>query len=329
MNARLPTILFACLCATSCDKAKHLADQAGTKVRDRIAARIGGGNATDPALGKLVDQTPDGVIFRKDLPFPKRVSVRTTRRQQWSGRLYQPSEIGQRAENLNGTRLTVTRLERSADEIRHTLEQAGFQIPSPDDPDSEGKTLADPLSAFTPANSTVTLLKDGNNWKGAPDGGFRAATIARELTPVMDPLLVENALAPRSLWFSPKKRFKTGDTLTVAGSSLPMLVPGKAVGSLDLKLESIGAVDGHPCGVFAVIGHYQRTAFPDFEGAFTDEDVTIQSGKLWLSLIHPIILREELDTIQTLKSGSRGAQNVRSQGTIKVSIKREWKALEG
>ncbi len=48
-----------------------------------------------------------------------------------------------------------------------------------------------------------------------------------------------------------------------------------------------GGVDGHPCAAFSVTGDYSRNQFPDFEGVFTDEEVTIESGKLWLSLIHP------------------------------------------
>ena len=84
-----------------------------------------------------------------------------------------------------------------------------------------------------------------------------------------------------------------GDQLAVSGDSLPMLVAGKGKGSLNLKLESFEAVAGHPCGVFSVSGTYSRKKFPDFEGNLTDEDVTIQSGKIWLSLIHPIVLKEE------------------------------------
>jgi hypothetical protein len=86
-------------------------------------------------------------------------------------------------------------------------------------------------------------------------------------------------------------------------------------------------VKGHPCGVFSVTGDFSRKQFPDFDGNFTDEDVTIQSGKIWLSLIYPIILKEELDTIQSFKSGGQGGLVGRGQGTVKVSVEREWKAL--
>ncbi len=58
--------------------------------------------------------------------------------------------------------------------------------------------------------------------------------------------------------------------------------------------------------MFSVTGDYSRKQFPDFEGNLTDEDVTIPSGKIWFSLLYPMILKEELATIQTFKSGGQG-----------------------
>ncbi|MDP3849765.1 MAG: hypothetical protein Q8Q59_04620 [Luteolibacter sp.] len=331
MNSRrrLLLILAYALTLVSCDKAKNFAEKASSAVKDRIASKTGAGDAskTDPALQKLVDQTPDGVSFRKDLPFPTHLEVRITRHQEWSGRFSQSSAIERHAEALKGTRTSVSKLERAGDQVRHTSEKTNFSIPSADDPDGAKQILSDPLSANAPSAQSHTFRKTGKSWLADPAGGFRNTTLAKELSPFFDGLLIENALAPRPLWFAAKKRFKPGDQLVVTGDSLPMLLAGKATGTLTLKLESFESVEGHPCGVFTVSGDYSRRQFPDFEGIFTDEDVTIQSGKLWLSLIHPIILREQLDTIQTLKSGNRGNQSSRGQGSIKVSVKRAWKPL--
>lgn len=330
MNTKPILLLSIALALVSCDKAKNLAEKASTAVKKQIASKTGGGDASevDPAFQKLVDQTAEGVIFRKDLPFPARLEVRTTRRQEWSGRFSLASAIEQRAETLKGIRTTISKLERAGNQVRHTLEKTDFSIPSPDDPEGAKKTLADPLSAIAPSSQAHTFLKSGTTWQADASGGFRSATLAEELSPVFDELLIDHALAPRPLWFAAKKRFKPGDQLVVAGDSLPMLLAGKVSGTLTLKLESIESVDGHPCGVFSVSGDFRRKQFPDFEGVFTDEDVTIQSGRLWLSLIHPVILREELDTIQTIKSGSRGGQTTRGQGAIKVSVTRQWKPLD-
>ncbi len=119
-----------------------------------------------------------------------------------------------------------------------------------------------------------------------------------------------------------------GAEIVLTGEALSMLVGGGATGTLNLKLESIGAVAGHPCGVFSVTGDYSRRQFPAFSGGFTDEDVTIQSGKVWLSLIHPLVLKWEMDTIQSFKTGEKGGQQLQAQGTSKVSTTLEWQAAE-
>jgi hypothetical protein len=316
--------------AASCDKAKEIAGQATSAVKERISEKVGAGTAPqiDPELQKLVDQTEEGVVFRKDLPFPTRLDVRVTRSQQWSGRIFRQSAIERTSESLEGTRLTTDTFQRDGDQVRHTIEETGFSLPATGDADEVKQTLADPFKTTTAERKSYTYLKQGGSWRADRADGFRAASLAKDLAPEFENLLVDHALAARPLWFSSKKRFKTGDRLTVTGRSLPMLVAGKATGSLELILESIDAVDGHPCAVFSVTGDYSRRQFPDFQGTFTDEDVTIQSGKLWLSLIHPLILREELDTIQTVKSGSKGEQNIRGQGAIKVAVTRSWKARE-
>jgi hypothetical protein len=330
-RSRLITVLLPLLSLTSCDKAKNLAEQATHAVKEQVAAHAGTSSSnevkSDPELAKLADQTAEGVVFRKDLPFPEQIEITTTRSQEWSGRFYQSSAIERRVETIKGTRHNTEKLERAGNQVRHTLEESGFTIPSPDDPEGAKKTLNDPLSSITPANTTQVFRKSGNTWTADPSGGFRSAALAKDLAPVLDQLLIENALAPRPLWFSAKKRFKPGDEVTVTNETLPMLVGGNASGTLKLKLESFDAVHGHPCAVFSVSGDYRRKDVPDFEGIFTDEDVTIQSGKLWLSILHPIILKEELDTIQTVSSGSRGGQKSKGQGSIKVSVERQWKSL--
>jgi hypothetical protein len=320
--------LAVSLALTSCDKAKDLANKATAAVKDGITSKTGGekGSIVDPELRKLVDQTPEGAVFRKDLPFPARLSVRTTARREMSVRLYQTSAIGKRAETVNGTRVTIFNLERADHEVRHTLEQSSFSVPSPDADDGAMQNITDPLEQLAPSAKPVTFRKSGATWKSDEKDGFRAAALSRQLTPFLDELLIENAIAPRPRWFA-GRRIKPGDKIPVTGDSLPMILAGNAKGSLTLTLESFEAVDGHPCGVFTITGDYSRKQFPDFDGNLTDEDVTIQSGKIWLSLIHPVVLREEFATIQTFKSGGHGGASVRGQGTIKVSVKRSWKPL--
>jgi hypothetical protein len=328
MKTRLIPIPLLALALVSCEKAKDLADSASSAVKQQILAQTAAGDSTtpDPELQKLVDQTDEGAIFRKDLPFPAKLEVRTTRRHDISGRFQQVSAIDQHSEAIKGSQVRVVKLERASNHVRFTLEQSDFSIPSPDNPEGTKKSLSDPLKAAAPTTKPVTFRKAGGTWKADDSDGFRAAVLSQDLGPVFDEFLIDNALSPRPLWFA-KRRFKVGDQLAVSGDSLPMLLAGKGKGSFNLKLESFEAVAGHPCGVFSVTGNYSRKQFPDFEGNLTDEEVAIQSGKIWLSLIHPIVLREELETIQSTRSGGQGGLTGRGQGTVKVSVKREWKAL--
>ena len=323
MKSNILTIVLLGLASSSCDKAKDLANKAKSAVEGQIAKKAGesGTSLSDPALQKLVDETPEGFVFRKDLPFPGKIEVRTTRRHELSGRFVEASAIGSHAQIIKGTQTAVTKLERAGSQVRYTMEQFTFA-----EPVIEGADKSKPpvVKELAPPSKPQVFRQSGATWKSEDSGNFHAAALSRQLAPVFDSLLVENTLAPRTLWFG-KRRFKIGDKLTVAGDSLPMLVTGKAKGTLNLTFESIEAVKGHPCGVFAVTGNYSRKQFTDFDGNLTDEEVSIQSGKLWLSLIYPLILREETDTIQSTKSGGGGGLAARGQGSIKVSVIREWK----
>ncbi|MCX6868629.1 MAG: hypothetical protein NTV46_20970 [Verrucomicrobia bacterium] len=329
MPARLITLLLVVIVAASCDKVKSLAAKSSIAMKDKITGQADDRESSkvDAQLQQLVDQTAEGAVFRKDLPFPSHLEVTITRRHEMSGRFYQSSAIGKQADVLKGTQTTLTQFKRVGDMIRYTLEQADFALPVSDKPEAKQNTAPKATQAPSSAAQPVTFRKTGKSWGADQRGDFRAAALVQELAPVFDQLLIENALASRPLWFA-KHRFKVGDPLVVTGDALPMLLAGNAKGSLTLKLESFEPVEGHPCGVFAISGDYTRKSFPDFEGRFIDEEVTIQSGKIWLSLVYPIILKEELDTIQSFKSGGRGGLVSRGQGSVKVSVKRVWKCLD-
>ena len=336
MNSRLPIVLSIALAATSCDKAKSLVGKATTTVKEKITAVSSGKPAgankpaaapVDPALQKLVDQTAEGTMFRKDLPFPTRLEVRTTVRQELSGRSTQSSAFGKQASALNGTQTTKIKLERDGNQVTYVLEQSGSELPAAANPAKDKKAAASPVAVPPPPAPPVIFRKTGKAWGADNRVDFRAAALAKDLSPVFEQLLIDNALASRPLWFS-KHRFKIGDELVVEGQFLPLLVAGNAKGSFKLKLAAFESVEGHPCGVFAVTGDYNRQQIPDFEGTFSDEEVTIQSGKLWLSLIYPVILKEELDTIKTIKSGGHGGLAARGQGSFKIAVTRAWKSRE-
>lgn len=324
MKTALIPAAALCLALVSCDKARNMASKARSAVESEIAktSAESADGAADPELLKLVDQTPEGYLFRKDLPFPSRLDVKVTRSLEINGRTFESSVLGSTANVVKGTQTTVTRLEKATSQVRYTLMESTFAEPVAE----EGNVKEPVVRQLAPPAKPRTFQKAGKVWTSADTEGFKAAALSKQLTPVFDQLLEENALVSRSLWFG-KHRILIGGELPVTGDTLPMLLTGEAKGSFKLKLESIGAVAGHPCGVFSVTGNYSRKQFPDFEGNLSDEDVKIQSGRIWLSLIHPLVLKEELDTIQTFRSGSRGNPSTRTQGAVKVTITREWKQM--
>ncbi len=322
----LPTLLAL----ASCEKVKQMSEQATLAAREQVAESIGKGAGTtsDPQLKKLVNQTSEGVVFRKDLPFPIHLEVRTSRSQLWDGRVVQQSAIERKSAALVGTRISVHKFESSGNVIRQTTEEAGFALPTTDKKDETTTLGSDPLVAVGLTSKSTSFIRKNGSWQSETSGNIHNVTLAEDLKPYFDSLLAENALAPRPLWFSEKKRFKPGDEITISSDSLPMLVSGKATGSLTLTLESFEAVDGHPCAVFNIVGNYTRKQYPDFDGVFSDEVITIKSGQIWLSLIHPMILREEFDTIQNVQIGRSGQQNAQAQGAVKHSLKRTWRPME-
>ncbi len=314
------------LSLVACDKVKELSNKAKdfankAKATDAGASKPG---IPDPELQKLVDQTAEGVIFRKDLAFPHKLEVKTTLREEIDGRIFQNSLIENRVAERKGTQMTVTKLERIDDFIRYTLEQSSFILPVMEGAEAPKKAIVDPLAKVAEAAKPVVFKKADSGWSSASNE-FRAVVLAKELAPYFDSLLIENCLAPRSLWFG-RNRIKAGDEIKITGSNVPMILCGKSTADITLSYEGPDAVEGHPCGVFKVKGNYKREKFPDFEGRIADEDTTIESGKIWLSLLYPMILKQELETIQSRKSGTGGAAAERSQGKIRVSLTRQWKA---
>lgn len=319
MKPLITVLALLALVSPSCEKVKDLARKGRSALESELAAKAGeGSDKADPELEKLVDRTAEGVVFRKDLPFPKQLEVKTTSIEELSGRVFEKSEIGSGAATVKGTTTTVSLLKRSGDSISYELVESAFVKPLTEGQDAEKQEKQQLIAPFTAAFS-----KKGGKWKSLSND-FHTANLVQSLSPVFDQLLVDNALAPHPMWFG-KKRFKVGDTVSVSGKSLPMIVTGNASGNLDLKLEGFEAVAGHPCAVFSVSGNFSREGFPSFDGSLTDEERTIETGKLWLSLIYPIVLKEQENSIQTIKGGQGGGHAVHVSGTSKFTVTREWK----
>ena len=77
--------------------------------------------------------------------------------------------------------------------------------------------------------------------------------------------------------------------------------------------------------MFSVTGNYRQAGVTGLDGEVFDEDISISSGKVWLSLVSPVVMREQFETIQTLSSGMRSGHSSMIQGSVAVAITRSWK----
>jgi hypothetical protein len=171
------------------------------------------------------------------------------------------------------------------------------------------------------------MVLHNGKWGAKENTGFADAALAQQLGPKMPELLQEYGLSPRPMWFG-KRRIAPGKPMEISGELLPMLVAGKATGALTITLEEIESVHGHPCGRFAIKGSYQRKGFPFPDGRLFDEETSIQSGHIWMSLIHPLVLQHRVDRIVTISVAVGSGPAIRFQGNTSPLRSIDWKAGE-
>lgn len=326
MNIRLYCAAAALALVPSCDKARELAG----KVKAAVQEEARSSPATDPLLAGLVDRTDEGAVFRNDLPFPQELDVRVTREMVLDeARIFQSSALGSESARISGTRLMVGFFERIGRHVRLTLETATFVPPEPGSGE-DGSQASAPAAAEESAMAglAVVFRDETGAWKPDAHPDFRADTWARELTPMFPQLIEDEGVAPRPQWLA-SRRIRPGEEISLDGRALAVLFGGATIGGVVLKLESFANdAQGHPCGVFSISGHYQRRGAATVDGEKRDEDVSIVSGEIWLSLVHPLVLREDLETIQTLVTGADGGSSARIQGKVRMKTTREWTVKE-
>ena len=366
---RLLCIAALGLGAVSCGKIRDLAGQVKHAMEAKAAAKAAKSGAVqlDPLLQALVDQTPEGAVFRKDLPFPERLQVKEDRRLTFdAARLVVKSAIGNQVAAFSGTRFLTTRYERNGPRLDLTVEGAGFAKPEVDKAEAAkaarakadkpkvekskaekskaakskleqakaeqeaavaaaAPALADELTAIKELTGCKSsFVADGKGWKAVHSDDFKLAAWGGNLQPHLAAIGTDAGVLPRTYWLG-KRRLKPGDSVPLSGEALALLLGEGASGSLVLTLEAFEASGGHPCGEFAVTGNYrQRT--PGVDGEVVDEDISISSGKVWLSLVYPVVIREQLETIQTLSTGIRSGHSTLIQGSVTVAVTRTWKA---
>lgn len=325
-------LLFAGL--SSCDKAKQAVEAARIKmggVTDPGAPAEPGGEV-EPAMASQVDTAAEGVRFRRDLAFPSSVKVRVTERQTFENvRMVSTSELGNETVNYSGTRETVGVFERADQRVVLLIEKSG-EVLDLDKGEKEGAKPAeknDRMVSADPAiaGTRIEFVKSAKGWKTPETKGpveFNNMIIEQTFLPALPEVLIGQGVVPRTQWFSSTRRWIGGDKFVLEGESMALLFPGKSSGKVTLTYEAAEALEGHPCGRFSVQGDVSLKGDVSLGGGSSDGEITINSGKVWCSLIYPLVLREEYDTVQTQVQGKGSGPRFRVQGVIRQVVARQW-----
>ena len=336
LRSAAATLLLAGLTygSASCDKAKEAVVAAREKFRGADpSAPVAPGGDVLPELAPQVDSAAEGVRFRRDLPFPTEVSVRTTERLEFKdARIVSTSALGVEKVPLTGKHETIGNLQRKGSQLSVGIEKSGRVVEKEESGEAK-QPLPVPEAgggmdgAKRLEGASVEFRQTTGGWK-MPEGkgavDFTRMIWGKQLQGALPAVLSSEGILPRTQWFSSSRRWSAGDKLELTGDAMALLFPGKSSGKITLTYEMSEALDGHPCGRFTVVGDVSVKGSVGLEGEVSDREISLRSGKVWCSLLHPIVLREEFDTVQTISSGAEGAKK-RIQGGVHVVRTRQWK----
>jgi hypothetical protein len=317
----------------SCDKAKLAVDAAREKFRGATDpdAPVAPGGDVAPDMASQVDSAAEGVRFRRDLPFPTHLGVKVTQKRSYqNARRTATSALGMEASAANADWELVAMLDRQAHRVGITIERAGEIARL-----QEGEKKSDETAAQAVGGglARIDFEQGPRGWRVSRQNGpaeFQSKLREQLFQPAMDQLVSFHGLASRSQWFSASRRWAAGDRLVLEGDSLQVIFPPKSAGKVTLVYEVSEPIDGHPCGRFAVSGDVTVKGEITLGGQSMDREMSIRSGKIWCSLLHPLVLREEYDAVITEVEGAGSGPKSRLQGDVKVLTSWNWqKVTEG
>ena len=333
MKCLVFVLSLSALGLTSCDKAKKAVDAARDKIegsKDAGLPKAPGGDV-ESALVSQVDTAAEGVRFRRDLPFPSRVEVPVVERVTFHNtRRIVTSALGTESMVANGTFEVVGLFERDGPRVSFKIDKMG-PVADPKEAVEKAKAKAEGAPPEEPnpmVGVKVEFVQTANGWQLPPHKGavdFNRKVLEQSLLPHLSNMVQEFGGLPRTQWFSSSRRWIAGDKLVLEGASLALLFDAGTTGKVTLTYEVSEALDGHPCGRFAVQGDISIRNEMALDGGSRSGELTIQSGKIWCSLLHPLILREDLQTLKTVTEGQGNGPKTKLQGAIDELKIRQWK----
>lgn len=327
-RAILATVVLVAL--PGCDKAKSFLGSSGGAAGG-VADILPGGDA-NPELEAMVSRDGDGVRFRRDLTFPSELEIRMQVATSYENvRLVEDSAFGKKASVLNERQRLEVVYRKAPGVFNIHLERVG-KVMEEDEKEKEGDVPVEvelhPTANLAKQSIEFVLFKEG--WGTRRESGpvdFQKVVWADSIEDRIPELMVESGAHPRVQWFSSSRTWREGDQITLTGGTLKIIDPNDGRGRVALVFAGTESVGGHPCGVFAVKGEYEVEDYVYPDGERVDAEVSVTDGKIWASLLYPVILREEYDTVQTLERsfGKKGGVKTKIQGTVKVRRSRDWR----
>ena len=320
-------LTLALLALGGCKRAKGLLGGTGSGGVGKADVTPGGD--VDEALDALVIREGEGIKFRRDLPFPARLEVRMVQRMDYQRvRVVEVSALGKSTKTLNHKVETEIWCGKNPGEFELRLDKAGRRVVAEEEEPTQILESEEDRALELEGQSLRFALSEGG-WRARHNPGavdFKKAVWADSLEKSVPQLMVETGAHPRVQWFSSSRVWKTGDEIMLTGSALKILDPYDVSGRVTLKFEGVEAVGGHPCGVFAITGDMRVDDQLQVDGSHHDTDISVTSGKIWASLLHPVVLREEYETVQTLiqREGKRGGPETKLQGSVGIKKSRNW-----
>jgi hypothetical protein len=332
MFIRFCCFVLALLALGGCKSAKELLGEAGSGGVGK--ADITPGGKIDEALDALVQREGGGVKFRRDLLFPARLEVRMVQGTDYQNvRVVELSALGKSTNTLNHKSETEIWCVKNPGLFELRLDKSARRVVAEDEEPIELVEVEKDRAVELEGQSLQFALSEGG-WRARHGSGavdFKKAVWADSLEGDVPQLMVETGAHPRVQWFSSSRVWKTGDEIVLTGSALKIIDPFDVSGRVTLRFEGVEAVGGHPCGVFSIKGDIRVNDQLQVDGSRRDSDISVTSGKIWASLLHPVLLREEYETVQTLtqREGKRGGPETKLQGSVAVKKSRNWSPVGG
>lgn len=327
MFLRLLCIVLALLALGGCKSAKEWLGEASPGEVGK--ADITPGGEVDETLDALVLREGDGVKFRRDLPFPTRLEIRMVQQTDFqSVRVVEESALGRSATTINHKIETEIWCGKNPGLFELRLDRFGRRMIVEEEDPTQVIEAEKGRAVELEGHSLQFALSEGG-WRARHEAGavdFKQAVWADSLEGNVGHLIVETGAHPRAQWFSSSRVWVQGAEIVLTGNSLKILDPYDVSGRVTLIFEGVEAVGGHPCGVFSITGDIQVSDQLQVDGSHHDSDITVSTGKIWASLLHPVLLREEYETVQTLtkREGKRGGPETKMQGAIALKKSRNW-----